>query len=314
MKKFILKRLLQSIVIFLGVIFITFILMNIIPGNAATALMGEKTNAEVYQRVARELGLDKPVLERFIDYMNNLIRGDLGNSLIMNRPVTEIIKNAFPNTIKLASAAMLVSWTLGIGFGILASIYNGKFIDRFLMFNAILGISMPTFWMAIFLQYVFAYKLKLLPISGFGTYKEIILPALVLGFSYAGEITRVLKTNITNALNNESYIDTARVKGLSKSAVVIKHAMKSSMLPVITIMILQFSSLLGGAMITETIFGIPGLGTLSISALSNRDLPLLQGTILLATSVIILGNFISDIIYSLIDPRIRVEWYEKKIY
>lgn len=306
MKKFILKRLGQSILIFFGVIFITFILMNIIPGNAATALIGEKTNSAVYERVTSELELDKPVMERFFSYIARLFKGDLGKSIIMNQSVVEIIKRAFPNTLKLSIAAMIISWGFGILFGVIAAMYQGTIVDRIFMFNSILGISMPSFWIAILLQYIFAYKLKLVPISGFGTLKELILPSIVLGWSFSGEITRVLKTNINHTLA-EGYIDTAKVKGLSKFQIIMKHALKSSMLPIVTIMILQFTSLLGGAMITETIFGIPGLGTLSISALTNRDLPLLQGTILLATSVIIFGNFISDILYSIIDPRIRVE-------
>ncbi|WP_300408613.1 ABC transporter permease [Lagierella sp.] len=306
MNKFLLKRFIQSIVIFFGVVFITFLLMNIIPGNAATALIGEKTNAKVYERVLKELELDKPVAERFFSYISKLLEGDLGKSIIMNQSVAEIIKKAFPNTLKLSLAAMMISWGFGILFGVLAAMYQGTFVDRLLMFNSILGISMPTFWIAILLQYIFAYKLKLVPISGFGSIKELILPAIVLGWSFSGEITRVLKENIKYTMK-EGYVDTARIKGLSKFQIIIRHALKSSMLPIVTIMILQFTSLLGGAMITETIFGIPGLGTLSISALTNRDLPLLQGTILLATSIIILGNFLSDILYSIIDPRIRVE-------
>ena len=299
MLKFFAKRILESVVILFGVILITFLLMNIIPGNAATVLMGQKPDEQAYDRIVKKLELDKPVGERFVKYISDLSRGDLGTSIIMNRKVADIIKNSFPATMILTLSSLTFAWIFGIILGILSALHNGKFVDRLTMGTAILGISMPTFWIAIIFQYVFAYKLKLVPISGFGKPIQLILPSIVLGIAMAGSIARLLRANLLEVLG--------KTKGAKKYRLLFLHALKSSMLPVITIMIMQLTSLFGGAMITESIFGIPGLGTLSISALTNRDLPVLQGIILFGTVITILGNLLADIIYTILDPRIRLK-------
>lgn len=296
----------ESIVVLTGVVIITFFLMNIIPGNAATAMIGKKTNQNTYDRVVKELNLDQPLDVRFKNYGIQLLRGDFGKSIVMNKPVVELISEAFPNTMILTVSALIFAWILGILSGVLSAMYPMKLIDRVFTLGAVMGISVPTFWIAIILQYIFSYKLKLLPISGFGNLKQLILPSIVLGWSMAGEISRLLRANLLENMENE-FLDLARSKGRSETGVLILHCLKISMLPVMTIMVLQFTSLLGGAMITEGIFGIPGIGTLSISALTNRDLPVLQGTIILGTFLIVFGNLIADIIYSILDPRIRLE-------
>lgn len=306
MLKFFAKRILESVVILFGVILITFLLMNIIPGNAATVLMGQKPNEQAYDRIVKKLELDKPVGERFVKYISDLSRGDLGTSIIMNRKVADIIKNSFPATMILTLSSLTFAWIFGIILGILSALHNGKFVDRLTMGTAILGISMPTFWIAIIFQYVFAYKLKLVPISGFGKPIQLILPSIVLGITMAGSIARLLRANLLEVLGMD-FLDLAKTKGAKKYRLLFLHALKSSLLPVITIMIMQLTSLFGGAMITESIFGIPGLGTLSISALTNRDLPVLQGIILFGTVITILGNLLADIIYTILDPRIRLK-------
>ena len=306
MLKFFAKRILESVVILFGVILITFLLMNIIPGNAATVLMGQKPNEQAYDRIVKKLELDKPVGERFVKYISDLSRGDLGTSIIMNRKVADIIKNSFPANMILTLSSLTFAWIFGIILGILSALHNGKFVDRLTMGTAILGISMPTFWIAIIFQYVFAYKLKLVPISGFGKPIQLILPSIVLGIAMAGSIARLLRANLLEVLGMD-FLDLAKTKGAKKYRLLFLHALKSSMLPVITIMIMQLTSLFGGAMITESIFGIPGLGTLSISALTNRDLPVLQGIILFGTVITILGNLLADIIYTILDPRIRLK-------
>ena len=306
MLKFFAKRILESVVILFGVILITFLLMNIIPGNAATVFMGQKPNSQAYDRIVKKLELDKPVGERFVKYISDLSRGDLGTSIIMNRKVADIIKNSFPATMILTLSSLTFAWIFGIILGILSALHNGKFVDRLTMGTAILGISMPTFWIAIIFQYVFAYKLKLVPISGFGKPIQLILPSIVLGIAMAGSIARLLRANLLEVLGMD-FLDLAKTKGAKKYRLLFLHALKSSMLPVITIMIMQLTSLFGGAMITESIFGIPGLGTLSISALTNRDLPVLQGIILFGTVITILGNLLADIIYTILDPRIRLK-------
>ena len=306
MLKFFAKRILESVVILFGVILITFLLMNIIPGNAATVLMGQKPNEQAYDRIVKKLELDKPVGERFVKYISDLSRGDLGTSIIMNRKVADIIKNSFPATMILTLSSLTFAWIFGIILGILSALHNGKFVNRLIMGTAILGISMPSFWIAIIFQYVFAYKLKLVPISGFGKPIQLILPSIVLGITMAGSIARLLRANLLEVLGMD-FLDLAKTKGAKKYRLLFLHALKSSLLPVITIMIMQLTSLFGGAMITESIFGIPGLGTLSISALTNRDLPVLQGIILFGTVITILGNLLADIIYTILDPRIRLK-------
>lgn len=306
MLKFFAKRILESVVILFGVILITFLLMNIIPGNAATVLMGQKPNEQAYDRIVKKLELDKPVGERFVKYISDLSRGYLGTSIIMNRKVADIIKNSFPATMILTLSSLTFAWIFGIILGILSALHNGKFVDRLIMGTAILGISMPSFWIAIIFQYVFAYKLKLVPISGFGKPIQLILPSIVLGITMAGSIARLLRANLLEVLGMD-FLDLAKTKGAKKYRLLFLHALKSSLLPVITIMIMQLTSLFGGAMITESIFGIPGLGTLSISALTNRDLPVLQGIILFGTVITILGNLLADIIYTILDPRIRLK-------
>lgn len=305
MLSYLLKRAGQSAVVLLLIVVFTFILMNLIPGNAATAMIGHKTNIAVQERVVKELGLDRPVLERFVEYTTNLLKGDLGKSIIMRRPVRDMIMEVFPNTMLLTGTSIAFAWFFGLLSGILSAKYHGKILDRLFSTVSILGISAPTFWIAMFLQYVFAYKLRLLPISGFGTWQQLILPSIVLGWPMAGEIARLLRANLLESMELEFH-DLARMKGQREWPILLLHTLKISMLPVLTMMLLQLAFLLGGAMITENIFGIPGIGTLSISALTNRDLPLIQGTVLLGAVLIIVGNFIADVLYVLIDPRLRL--------
>lgn len=299
------KRIFQSIIVVILIIITTFVLMNVIPGNAATAMMGEKTNIHIQERVVKELGLDKPVKERFVDYIKDISKGDLGKSIVMKRPVKDMIFEVFPNTLKLTATSLIFAWSFGILSGLISAMYHNKFLDKMFSTVSILGISAPTFFIAIVLQYIFAFKLKLFPISGFGNFKQLVLPSIVLGWAMAGEISRLLRANLLENMESD-FLDLARIKGRKDWAILIFHTLKISMLPVLTIMILQISSLLGGAMITESIFGIPGIGTLSISALNNRDLPVIQATVLLGSFLIILGNLVSDVLYFLIDPRIRL--------
>lgn len=306
MQKYIAKRIGASIPILLGVILITFILMNFIPGNAVTAMMQNKINDETVARVEEEMHLNDPIIVRFGLYLKDLCRGDLGTSLVMNQPVSKLIANAFPNTIKLAVSAIVFAWILGIPIGIITALKRNTWLDKMFMGVSLLGISMPTFSIGIILQYLIAYKLKWLPISGFTTAAHLILPSIVLGWNMAGEISRLVRTNLIDVIQAD-YITTAKAKGQKHMKIVIFHGLKMSLLPVITIMMMQFTSLLGGALITENIFSIPGIGTLSISALTNRDIPVLQGTILLSTLLIVIGNLIADLIYTTADPRVRCD-------
>ncbi|MGJ0845454.1 ABC transporter permease [Tissierella praeacuta] len=306
MTKYIIKRIVVTIPIIIGVIFLTFVLMNLIPGNPVSVLLNERISPEIVQRVSEQLHLNDPIHIRFFKYLEGLIQGDMGTSFVMNQPVSTLIARAFVNTIKLTITSTIVAWSIGIPLGIIAALCKNSIVDKFLMILSVFGISTPSFWLAILLQYLIAYKLQLVPISGFYEPIHLVLPSIVLGWGMSGSISRLVRANMIETMNKD-YIKTAISKGQSNLKTVIFHALKNSILPVITIMTLQVTSLLGGAMITENIFSIPGIGTLSISALTNRDMPVLQGTIILSTSLIILGNLVADIIYSLIDPRIRYD-------
>lgn len=306
MTKYIIKRICITIPILIGVIFLTFVLMNLIPGNPVDVLLNERIDPEIVERVSEQLHLNDPVHIKFFKYLKDLIRGDMGTSFVMNQPVSVLIGRAFPNTIKLTITSIIVAWIIGIPSGIIAALHKNSTLDKLIMAFSVIGISTPSFWMAILLQYLIAYKLELVPISGFYEPIHLLLPSLVLGWGMSGSISRLVRSNMIETMN-EDYIKTAISKGQSSFRIVIFHALKNSILPVITIMVLQVTSLLGGAMITENIFSIPGIGTLSISALTTRDMPLLQGTIILSTSLIILGNLIADIIYALINPKIRYD-------
>lgn len=304
MAKKIVKRVLVSIPVLIGVILIIYVMLNVIPGNPIEVMMAEHARQDVIDRISAYYGLDKPVWEQFLIYLNNLLHGDLGVSYKLNRSVNSLIADAFPYTLKLAIAAALVSWIIGIPAGILSAIRENTIVDRLFMGFSLLGVSMPVFWAALIFQYIFAYRLGWVPVSGAETWQSYILPAIVLGWSSAGTIARLTRSNLLEVLE-EDYIRTAWAKGLSQAGVILHHAFKNALLPVITMMAIQVASLLSGAVITETVFAIPGIGRLAVDAITNRDMPLLQGTVIFTTILIIAGNLIADILYSVIDPRIR---------
>ena len=234
----------------------------------------------------------------------NAFRGDFGTSYRLNRNVTGIILEAFPNTVKLSLLAAAVAWLIGIVSGIVAAIRQNKILDRLFMGGALIGVSMPVFMTALVLQYGFAFKLKWFPVSGFDSVQAMVLPAIVLGWNSAGSIARMTRSNLVEVMQND-FIRTARAKGLREHGVIIGHALKNAMLPVITMMALQLSSMLSGAVLTESVFGVPGIGRLAVNAIENRDMPLLQGTVIFTTILVILGNLIADLLYNVLDPRIR---------
>lgn len=304
--KYIVKRILIAIPVLIGVMLIIFLLLNVVPGDPITLMMREHIKPELIERMREQMGLDKPVLVRFALYMKDAIRGDFGVSYKLNRNVTSLILNAFPHTVRLSIFAALIAWIIGIPAGIVSAVKQNSFTDRFFMSFSLMGVSMPVFWAALMLQYVFAFKLKLLPVSGYETWKHLLMPAIVLGWSSAGTIARLTRSSLLEIMKND-FVRTARAKGLKESSVVVGHALKNAMLPVVTMMAIQVASLLSGAVITESVFGIPGIGRLAVNSIQNRDMPLLQGTVVFTTILIIAGNLVADILYSVIDPRIRVE-------
>ena len=299
-----LKRILISIPVLIGVVLIIFIMLRIIPGNPVTTMLGEHVNQAVIDKVSREMGLDQPLYIQFFRYVANALQGDFGTSYRLNRNVTGIILEAFPNTVKLSVCAAVVALIIGIVAGIVAAVKQNRLLDRLFMGCALLGVSMPVFMTALVLQYVFAFKLKLFPVSGYDSLAAMVLPAIVLGWNSAGSIARMTRSNLVEIMQND-FIRTARAKGLLESGVIVKHALKNAMLPVVTMMALQVSSMLSGAVLTESVFGVPGIGRLAVNAIETRDMPLLQGTVIFTTILIIVGNLVADLLYNVLDPRIR---------
>lgn len=306
MFSYIAKRLLIAIPILIGIVFLIFAMLQIVPGNPIAVMMKEKANPEVIANLTERMHLNDPWYVRFVRYVWDAIHGDFGISYKMkNREVTDMIMDAFPNTVKLTIAALIVSWVIGIPAGIISAVKRGSWLDNMLMTFALCGVSMPTFWVALLFQYVFGHTLRWLPISGFDSFACLIMPAFVLGWSYSGSIARMTRTNLLEAMHND-YIRTARAKGLKESGVIRLHALKNAMMPVVTMMAMQVAGMLSGAVMTETIFGVPGLGRITVDAIKNRDMPLLQGSTIFAAALIILGNLVADIAYSFLDPRIRI--------
>ncbi len=269
-----------------------------------TTMMGEHVNPAVIEKISKEMGLDKPLYVQFLQYIAHALRGDFGTSYRLNRNVTKIILEAFPNTVKLSLLAAVVAWIIGIVAGIIAAVRQNKLLDRLFMGGALIGVSMPVFMTALVLQYLFAFKFKWFPVSGFDSFRAMILPAIVLGWNSAGSIARMTRSNLVEIMQND-FIRTARAKGLLESGVIVKHALKNAMLPVVTMMALQVSSMLSGAVLTESVFGVPGIGRLAVNAIETRDMPLLQGTVIFTTILIIVGNLVADLLYNVLDPRIR---------
>lgn len=306
MAKNILTRVLQTLIVLMGVALVIFVMLRIVPGNAVTTMMGEHVNAEAVERMTRELGLDQPVTVQFWRYLTGALRGDFGTSYSLNRSVSELIAAAFPNTVRLALAAAAVAWAVGILCGIIAAVKKNGLLDHLFMGFSLLGVSMPVFMAAMVLQYLLAYKLKLFPISGVSSWKGYVLPAIALGWNSAGSVARLTRSTLVEVLQ-EDYIDTARAKGRRQLGVIAVHALRNALLPVVTMMAVQLSSLLSGAVICETVFSVNGVGRLAVQAIEGRDIPLLQGTVLFSTLLVVLGNLAADCLYAVLDPRIRKE-------
>lgn len=302
--KYFLKRVIGTIPVLLGVVLLIFIMLRIIPGSPVLVMLGEHYDQETIERLTELMGLDQPLLVQFFDYVKGALMGDLGISYRYQRPVADMIMDALPYTVKLAVMAALFAWVMGLVSGIIAAVNNNNFIDRLFMGVSLLGVSMPIFMTSLVLQYIFSFKLGILPMTEDGSMVSMILPAIALGWNSAGSVARMTRSSLIEVMQAD-YIDTAKAKGLLRGAVILKHALRNSLLPVVTMMALQLSSMLSGAVITESVFAIPGIGRLATEAISNRDMPVLQGTVLFTTVIVIAGNLLADMLYSVLDPRIR---------
>lgn len=300
------KRVLGTVPVLIGVVLLIFVMLRIVPGNPAAMLLGEHVDQATIDRLTEVMGLNESLPAQFFKYVADALHGDLGISYKYGRSVTDMILEALPYTVQLALLAVVFAWGLGLVTGVIAAIRQNSLIDRLFMGVSLMGVSMPIFMVALFLQYLLAFKVKVFPLTQDGTWYSMLLPAVALGWNSAGRIARMTRSSLLEVMQAD-YIDTARAKGLRQKSVIVGHALKNSMLPVITMMALQFSSMLSGAVITESIFAIPGIGRLATTAIQNRDMPVLQGTVLFTTVLVIAGNLIADLLYSVLDPRIRKE-------
>ena len=299
------KRLLASIPVLWGVTTLVFLAIHLLPGDPAELMLAESGgSAESIAYLRTQLGLDDPLYVQYGRFLLNTLRGDLGRSIFTNRPVVQTILEQLPSTIELALAAMLVAIVLGTGLGILAALNHNSWLDNVCMAIAVAGVSVPIFWSGLLLILLFSSTLHWLPATGQGDLRHLLLPAVVLGFASSGTIARLVRSSLLEVLYKE-YITIARAKGLSERLIFYRHALKNALIPVITVVGLQFGFLLGGAVVTETVFSRQGIGRLIVDAILWKDFPLIQGGVLLAAVTYTLVNLLVDISYAFADPRIR---------
>ncbi len=300
-----LRRCLGVVLVLLGVMILVFVVLRIIPGDPVAVLLNEHANEATIARLTASMDLDKPLPQQFLRYLSGAIRGDLGQSYYMRQSVLSLVLTAFPYTLKLTILAAAFAWLFGISIGVVSAIHHDRFPDYLFRGVSLLGVSVPIFMVALFLQYIFYFKLSLLPLVYDGSFVSMILPAIALGWNSAGSVARLTRSSLMEQLD-QPYLDTARAKGLTAKQAILTHGLKNAMVPVITMMALQLSGMLSGAVITETVFGIAGLGKLALSAVQTRDMPLLQGTVLFSALVISIGNILADLVNVCLDPRRRV--------
>ena len=306
MVNFIVRRILQTIPVLFGVIIITFILMYMVPGDPVVSMVGERYDEETIHKLRKELHLDDSLPMQFVHYVSNVMRGDFGKSFITGGSVSEELLIKFPNTLILAVASMIIAIITGLTMGIVSSLKPQSILDKITMFFALAGISAPVFWVGLMLILFIGVFLQWLPPTGFGGVEYIILPAITLGLRSAAYLARLTRATMLDVLNQD-YIRTARMKMLPEWKVILKHGFPNILIPIITVIGTDFGSYLSGAVLTESIFGWPGIGRYALEAILKRDFPVIQGTVLFMALMFILANLIVDVFYGIVDPRIRIE-------
>jgi ABC-type dipeptide/oligopeptide/nickel transport system permease component len=303
MTRFVIRRLLLAIPTLFGVLVVAFLLLYVAPGDPVTAMIGERADSTTIARLRAELRLDEPLYVRFGTYVGNIVQGDLGRSYITNRPIVRDIVERFPKTLQLAAAAMLFAAFSGITLGVLSARNPGGWTDRLALGLAYVGISFPVYWVGLLLILLFAVTWHLLPPSGYGSWKFLILPAVALGMRSIAFLARVTRSAMLDALSAD-YVRTARAKGVSERVVTLRHALRNALIPIITVLGLDFGAYLTGSILTETVFSWPGLGRYVVNAIARRDLPAIQGAVLFLSTVFVLVNLLADIAYAKTDPRV----------
>ena len=306
MFQYALRRVLISIPTVFGVILIVFLMVRLAPGDPALRLAGEFADEATVERIRERFGLNRPMHEQFGIFVGNLAQGDLGRSTRTNRPVLDDLRQFFPNTIELALGAIVVSLLIGIPAGIVAAMRQNTWADLVIMIGSLIGVSMPVFWFGLLAILYFSVQLGWFPVAGRGTLSHLVLPAITLGVSSTAIVARMTRSSMLEVLSQD-YIRTARAKGLLDNAVVLKHAFRNALVPVVTIIGLQFGQLMAGAVLTESVFTWPGIGRLLVASIDARDYPVVQGSVLLIAVSFIVINLVVDVIYAIIDPRIRYD-------
>jgi ABC-type dipeptide/oligopeptide/nickel transport system permease component len=306
MLSFVARRLLLAIPTLAGVLVVVFLLLYVAPGDPVLEMVGERADAETIARLRAELRLDDPLHIQFAHYAGGVLTGDLGTSYITGRPIARDVLERFPKTLQLATAAMLLAAALGITIGVLSARRPGGGFDRFAMAGAYLGISFPVYWVGLILILLFAVTLRWLPPSGFGRPEFLVLPALALGTRSIAFLARMTRSAMLEVLSSD-FIRTARAKGLRERAVLARHGLRNALIPIITVLGLDFGNYLTGSILTETIFSWPGLGRYVVNAISRRDLPAIQGSVLFLSLVFVLVNLMTDLLYAKADPRVRYD-------
>ncbi|NLJ85265.1 MAG: ABC transporter permease [Firmicutes bacterium] len=318
MGRYIVRRLLAMIPLLLGISFIVFALLNILPGDPVSIMLSSNPHitpdANTIAQLQAQYGLDKPLFTQYLIFLGNLFKGDMGTSMYTQQPVLTAIWERMPATAELAIAALIISVVIAIPVGVISAVRQYSWIDHLCLIGTLIGVSMPSFWLGLLLMLGFSLKLRWLPLSGMGYFsngvgdvlRHLIMPAFTLGFGMAALLARLTRSSMLEVLGQD-FVRTARAKGLSERAVIYRHALRNGLIPIFTVLGVQFGYLLGGSVIVETIFSWPGIGRLAVNSIMNRDLPMVQGTVLVFTLLFILVNLGVDILYAAIDPRIQYD-------
>ena len=303
MLTFVLRRLLLAVPVLLGVVFVVMLTVELIPGDAVALMLGEHATKDAVARLRDHLGLDKPLPIRYVEYVGRLLQGDLGRSIQQNRPVVDELADAWPATFTLTIAALVIAAAGGITAGVVSAVWPNSFFDAIARLVSLFGLSMPVFWTGLVLIVVFALWLPWLPVGGVGTPAHLILPAVTLALPSVAMLARMTRSSVLEVLR-EDYVRTARAKGVAERLVVAKHALRNAAIPILTLLGLQAGQLMGGAVLTETVFAWPGLGRLMVKAIFARDYVLLQGAVLVFALAFVLINLAVDLAYGALDPRV----------
>lgn len=302
--QYIIRRLIGALVTLIGLSLIIFFLMRLLPGDPARIIAGLNATDQEVRRIRTQLLLDRPVTEQYVNFFGRLIKGDLGTSARSRRPVLQEITDRLPSTVRLAVISMAFAAAMGILSGILAAYFRNSILDYLITLGTVIGVSMPVYWLGLMMIVLFAVRLRWLPAAGSESVKSYIMPSLTLSLFSLALVARMTRSSMLEVLE-EDYIRTARAKGLTEQTMVRVHALKNAMIPVVTVLGLQFGALLGGAVLTETVFGWPGIGQLLVNAIFARDYPVVQGVVLVFSFLFITVNLVIDLLYGYIDPRIH---------